>query len=76
MRARGIPRIAVISGIVGLALTGGGCGSSAYTSIRPGDNETYYLTRTRQIFSVTTSELLWCEPVPPQGNLRCRVVGE
>ena len=56
--------------------TSAACGSSAYTSIRPGDNGTYYLTRNRQVFGSVAGELLWCEPIPPNGNLRCRVVGE
>jgi hypothetical protein len=58
------------------ALHTSGCAASTYTSIRPGANGTYYLTSVKQVFSVVTSELLWCEPVPPSGNLRCRVVGE
>ncbi len=67
----------VLSFISLLGLLGaGGCGASSYTSIRPGDHGTFYLTRVRQTFAAVTGELLWCEPVPPSGNLRCRVVGE
>ena len=69
-------RLGVGLGVLLCAATSSACGSSAYTSIRPGDNGTYYLTRNRQVVGAVAGELLWCEPVPPQGNLRCRVVGE
>ncbi len=69
---RGAAWALVLLGAFGMS----GCAASAYTSIRPGENGTYYLTSVKQVFSVVTSELLWCEPVPPSGNLRCRVVGE
>jgi hypothetical protein len=68
--------LGVCMGVLLCAATSAACGSSAYTSIRAGDNGTYYLTRNRQVFGAVAGELLWCEPIPPDGNLRCRVVGE